>query len=93
MSTVPSNYPTLADAVLEKRLYSPIYSTQEKMAEYLGISLNEYKKIEYGIFLKRVSSWRSAAGWNWSRWITGAKYCRKAVSTRKNGRMKQESNR
>lgn len=48
MSTVPSNYQTLADAVLEKRLYSPLYSTQEKMAEHLGISINEYKKIEYG---------------------------------------------
>ena len=34
--------------VKAKRLYSPRYHTQEKMAEYLGISLNEYKKIETG---------------------------------------------
>ena len=31
-----------------KRLYSPRYHTQETMAEYLGISLNEYKKIKTG---------------------------------------------
>ena len=43
--TKPQNFSLDVKA---KRLYSPRYHTQEKMAEFLGISLNEYKKIETG---------------------------------------------
>lgn len=34
--------------VRRERMYSARYSTQERMAEYLGLSLNAYKNIEYG---------------------------------------------
>ena len=37
-----------AEDVKKNRMYSTRYATQEQMAEYLGLSLNAYKNIEYG---------------------------------------------
>ncbi|PWM56328.1 MAG: hypothetical protein DBX91_14260 [Subdoligranulum variabile] len=48
MSVFVSEQRIFAVDVKKKRCYSTHAPTQEKMAEYLGISLNEYKKIESG---------------------------------------------
>ena len=64
------------------------------MAEHLSISINEYKKIEYGHIPKNVylhgdlpPAGIGADG------LLARNIAEKAALTRKNGRMKQESNR